>query len=72
MQHPILTAVDGGIAVDFDTQERQAWGVLADACADALTILHLQHPERQAFLTMHRECLQAAGRQFERVQLQTA
>jgi hypothetical protein len=59
MQHPQLVAVDGGQTVDFDAQEREAWAVMADACAEALTALHPQHPERHQFLTMLHECRRA-------------
>lgn len=61
MQHPIMAAVPGGQSVDFDSQERLAWGVMADACEAALTALHPLHPERHHFLVMLQECRSAAG-----------
>lgn len=59
-----LTSLTGGRDVDFDAQERMAWGTLADACEQVLTsVLDPHHPERHQFQTMLRECRQAAGRQ---------
>lgn len=72
MQHPILAGLAGGIAVDFDAQERAAWGALADACDVALTSLHPQHPERHHFRVMLQECRRAAGQQLEPARLQMA
>jgi len=72
MQHhqmPLLTGLAGGRAVDFDAQEREAWGLLADACQAALIVLHPQHPERHQFQTMLRECRRAAGQPAELAQI---
>lgn len=63
-QPPILTSLDGGGSIDFDSQERSAWSILADACADALVTLHPHHPERHQFQVMLRECRLAAGQQL--------
>lgn len=74
MQHPqspIIATIAGGREIDFDHQERSAWGAVADGCEDALMFLHSQHPERHQFLAMLLECRQAAGRQAAPAQLQT-
>lgn len=72
MQHPLLAPLEGGRTIDFDAQEREAWGRLAEACAEALTLLHPQHPERCQFQVMLAECQRAAGLPLERARLSTA
>lgn len=62
MQHPMVGVLSGGALVDFDAQERRAWARMADAAAEALTLMDPHHPERSQFVEMWTECRRAAGR----------
>lgn len=64
MQHrqsPIVAIVGDTDRSDHDAQERRAWGLIAEACDDALMQLDPYHPQRGEFVAMRTECRQAAG-----------
>lgn len=63
MQHPILTAHQGGRAVTQEQEDHEAldaWRTLVDAVEEGLTLLHPLHPERDEWLVMLQAFREAA------------